>query len=125
MLSINLIAIVGESTWQLMKAKKALKVDWETESEGENSEMHENRLKQDLEKGEEQESRKDGDVDGAFAKATKIIERTYSSPFMAHNTLEPMNFFANVTENAAELIGPTQTPKALEDAASKLLGYTG
>ncbi|GJM27820.1 MAG: isoquinoline 1-oxidoreductase subunit beta [Cyclobacteriaceae bacterium] len=117
----SLIAIVGESTWQLMNAKKALKVNWETVSEAENSQMHATRLEEGLEKGNEEESRKDGDVDAAFAKAAKIIERTYSSPFMAHNTLEPMNFFAHVTENAAELVGPTQTPKALEDAASKLL----
>ena len=40
---------------------------------------------------------------------------------MAHNTMEPMNFFAHVTDDHAELVGPTQTPKALEDAASKLL----
>lgn len=117
----SLIAIVGETTWQLMKAKKALKVNWETVSELENSEMHEKRLTEDLENGKELEARRDGDTDAAFAKAAKVIERTYTSPFMAHNTLEPMNFIANVTENSAELIGPTQTPKALEDAASKLL----
>ncbi|MFT7066775.1 MAG: isoquinoline 1-oxidoreductase beta subunit [Sediminicola sp.] len=32
-----------------------------------------------------------------------------------------MNFFANVTEDAAELIGPTQTPEALEGSVAKLL----
>ena len=32
------IAIVGDSTWQLMKAKKALKANWEVVSELENSE---------------------------------------------------------------------------------------
>jgi len=118
----NLIAIVGESTWELMKAKKALKVNWETESEPENSEMHAERLRRDIEKGNVEESRNDGEAEAAFAKAAKVIERSYSAPFMAHNTMEPMNFFAHVTENSAELIGPTQTPKALEDAASKLLG---
>ena len=118
----NLIAIVGESTWQLMKAKKALKVNWESMSPPENSEMHEALLRDKLANGEVNDNRIDGDTDAAFAKAAKVIERTYSSPFMAHNTMEPMNFFANVTENSAELIGPTQTPKALEDSASKLLG---
>ncbi len=118
----NLIAIVGDSTWQLMKAKKALKVNYETLSEPENSEMHAQRLEEDLAKGNVIEERNDGDAEGAFAKAAKVIERTYTSPFMAHNTLEPMNFFAHVTADKAELIGPTQTPKALEDAASKLLG---
>ncbi len=117
----NLIAIVGESTWQLMKAKKALKVNWEWVSEPENSEMHSSRLENDLEKGIVQQSRKDGDVDAAFAKAAKVIERTYSAPFIAHNTMEPMNFFAHVTENNVELIGPTQTPNALEESVSKLL----
>lgn len=118
----NLIAIVGNSTWQLMKAKKAIKANWETVTESENSELHASRLEEDLENGTVEESRNDGDTEAAFAKAAKIIERTYTSPFMAHNTLEPMNFFANVTADKAELIGPTQTPKALEDAASKLLG---
>ena len=117
----QLIAIVGNSTWQLMQAKKMLRVNWENVNALESSEMHEQRLIKDLERGEIAESRKDGNPDAAFAKATKVIERTYSSPFIAHNTLEPMNFFADVKENSVELIGPTQTPKALEDSVSKLL----
>ena len=117
----QLIAIVGNSTWQLMQAKKMLRVNWENINALESSEMHEQRLIKDLEWGEIAESRKDGNPDAAFAKATKVIERTYSSPFIAHNTLEPMNFFADVKENSVELIGPTQTPKALEDSVSKLL----
>jgi len=115
------VAIVGESTWQLMQAKKALKAKWKKVSELENSEMHEQRLIRDLERGEVQQSRKDGDVNEAFAKADKVIEKTYSSPFMAHNTLEPMNFFAHVTNDKAEMIGPTQTPKALEDSLAQIL----
>lgn len=118
----KLVAIVGDSTWKLMKAKKALKVNYNTVSAPENSDMHAQRLMDDLKSGKVLESRKDGDPEAAFAKAAKVIERTYTSPFMPHNTLEPMNFFAHVTENSAELVGPTQTPKALEDAASKLLG---
>ncbi|WP_242132422.1 molybdopterin cofactor-binding domain-containing protein [Aestuariivivens marinum] len=117
----QLIAIVGKSTWQLIKAKEAIKANWEVISEFENSDLHAKYLENALVSGEVNESRKDGDPETAFNKATKVIERTYSSPFLPHNTLEPMNFFAHVTENDAELIGPTQTPKALEDAVSKLL----
>ncbi len=117
----QLIAIVGNSTWHLMQAKKMLRVNWENINALESSEMHEQRLIKDLDRGEIAESRKDGNPDAAFSKATKVIERTYSSPFIAHNTLEPMNFFADVKENSVELIGPTQTPKALEDSVSKLL----
>ena len=118
----QLVAIVGESTWQLMKAKKALKVAYEQKSEAENSDVHKERMITDLEKGNVIDNRVDGDVDAAFANAAKVIERAYTSPFMAHNTMEPMNFFANVTADKAELVGPIQTPEALETATSELLG---
>lgn len=118
----NVIAIVGDSTWQLMQAKKAIKAEWEKVSEPESTQMHEERLKDALRNGKVAEVRRDGDPDAAFASAAKVIERTYTSPFMAHATMEPMNFFAHVKEDSAELVGPTQTPKALEDSAAKLLG---
>jgi len=118
---LQLIAIVGESTWPLMQAKKAIKANWETIGALEDSETHTDRLEKALLSGKVQDSRKDGDPDAAFKKAAKVIERTYSAPFIAHNTMEPMNFFAQVTENSAELIGPTQTPEAMEKSVSKFL----
>ncbi len=118
----QVIAIVGESTWQLMQAKKALKANWERESEAENSEMHTASLERDIKNGTVQESRVDGDPDAAFSKAAQVIERTYTAPFQAHNTMEPMNFFANYTSDNIEFIGPVQTPNALRESASKLFG---
>lgn len=118
----QLIAIVGDSTWQLLKAKNAIKANWETVSPLESSTDHDLRLESDMKNGTVSSSRIDGDADAAFTKAAKVIERTFTSPLMAHNTLEPMNFYANVTQDKAELVGPTQTPKALEDSAAKLLG---
>lgn len=118
----QLIVIVGESTWQLMQAKKALRANWETVSPLESTEGHAESLARDLEKGTLQEERKDGDPEAAFARAAKVIERTYSAPIIPHNTLEPMNFFAHVTAEKAELVGPTQTPNALRESAAKLLG---
>ena len=118
----QLIAIVGESTWQLMQAKKALKANWETVTDLESQESHTASLVRDLENGKVQEERKDGNSKSAFAKATKVIERTYSAPIIPHNTLEPMNFFADVKEDKVELFGPTQTPNALRESTSKMLG---
>jgi isoquinoline 1-oxidoreductase subunit beta len=42
-------------------------------------------------------------------------------PFLPHNPLEPMNFFAHAKDNSVELVGPTQTPQAARQAVSKLL----
>ena len=115
----KMVAIVGDSTWQLMQAKKALKVEWQTCAdvtqgfgEGENSWSvdYPSGLESTVLHGQKlaeamalpgQETRKDGDPDQAFKVAAKVIERSYSCPFLAHNTLEPMNFFANVTSTEA------------------------
>ena len=118
----KMIALVGDTTWELMQAKKAVRATWETQSEPEDSRMHATRLEEAVLTGESQESRRDGDPEAAFANAAKVIERTYTAPFQAHNTMEPMNFFAHVTGDKAELFGPTQTPASMRDAASKLLG---
>src|SRR5690606_5390326 len=97
---LRLVAIVGDSTWSVMKAKKALKANWEAVGKLEDAKMHQELMENAMATGKFQEGRKDGNVDAAFKKAAKVIERTYTAPFIAHNPMEPMNFFANVTENS-------------------------
>lgn len=118
----ELVAIVGNSTWECMQAKKALNVEWEQDSMAESTSYHEESLAQLLEKPTETPARKDGDVDAAFKKAAKIAESTYSAPYLAHNTMEPMNFFAHVTPEKAELLGPIQTPEFAEKSLAARLG---
>ena len=118
----DFVAIVGETTWQVMKAKKALSVNWETETTAESSEDHENRLEKAVTSADSEPARKDGDPEKAFNEASNVIEKTYSAPFLAHNPMEPMNFFAHVTNENAELVGPIQTPEYLRKSASSLLG---
>src|SRR5690606_655964 len=98
--------------------------NWEAVGKLEDSKMHQELMENAMTTGKFQEGRKDGNVDAAFKKAAKVIERTYTAPFIAHNPMEPMNFFANVAENSAELIGPTQQPKALEDSVAQLLNLS-
>ncbi len=118
----ELVAIVGNSTWQVMKAKKALKVEWERISDAESSSDHETTLSDLVSKAPNEAARKDGNPDSAFASAAQVIEKTYNAPFLAHNTMEPMNFFANVTADRAELEGPIQTPEFLRMTISSVCG---
>jgi len=118
----QMVAIVGESTWQCMKAKEALKVEWEKDTMLESSAYHKEALEKLLNTTPKEAARKDGDVTKAFKKAAKVVESTYSAPFLAHNTMEPMNFFANVTSEKAELKGPIQTPEFLEKTLASRLG---
>jgi isoquinoline 1-oxidoreductase subunit beta len=118
----NNVAVVGKSTWQVMKARKKLKVEYEAEAKIESSNDHNKIFSDLLNSKEAQVKRKDGDVDAVFASAAKVVTREYQCPFLPHNTMEPMNFFAHVREDGVELIGPTQTPDAARNETAKLLG---
>ena len=137
----DLVVVVGNTTWEVMSARKALKLEWETfgdynqtfstfqgGSESvkvpgglENSIKHAQQM-DELSKKLGTVARKDGNPEAAFKKAKKVIERTYTAPFLAHNTMEPMNFFADVTADKAELVGPIQTPEYMEKSVAARLG---
>lgn len=119
----ELVVVTGNTTWEVMKAKKALNVEWETTSKGENTSDHYDTLNVLMDKKPKEAARQDGKPKVAFKNAAKVIEKTYSAPFLAHNTLEPMNFYANVTENKAELLGPIQTPEYLRKTVLSVLGF--
>lgn len=120
----NNVAVVGKSTWQVMKARKALKIQYEQEGELESTADHDRLFKELLESKEATVRRKDGDVDAAFKSAAKIIKSEYQCPFLSHSPMEPMNFFAHVREDGVELVGPTQTPDRARNETAKLLGIS-
>ena len=106
----NKVAVLATNTWAAMKGKNALKANWKEGSKTESTAFHDKTLL-DLLKGNSFETlRKDGNVKKAFDEADTVLERIYESPFLPHNCLEPMNFFAHVTTDKIELVGPIQTP---------------
>ncbi len=136
----EMIAIVGKSTWEVMNARKKIVAQWEPISEiketisGFGGRKTVNTIPARLETTAKQfemmaefakkpanQLRKDGDPETAFKNAAQIIERTYNAPFLAHNTMEPMNFFAHVQEDKALVAGPLQAPGWMEPTLAKLL----
>ena len=118
----NNVAIVGQSTWQVNKARKVLKIEYEAEGAIESTSDHDRLFKELLDSKEATVRRKDGDVEAAFKGAAKVISREYQCPFLPHNPMEPMNFFAHVRADGVELVGPTQTPEMARNETAKLLG---
>src|SRR5688572_10836448 len=118
----NNVAVVGKSTWEVMKAKKILKVEYEKDGNIENTSDHNQIFVSLLNSDKATVRRKDGDVETAFKNAAKIIKNEYQCPFIPHNPMEPMNFFADVRTDGVELIGPTQTPANARTNVAKLLG---
>jgi isoquinoline 1-oxidoreductase beta subunit len=123
----NNVAIVGKSTWQINKARKTLKIEYEADGSIESSSDHDRLFKELLDSKDTKVvtvRRKDGDVDTAFKTAAKVITREYQCPFLSHSPMEPMNFFAHVRPDGVELVGPTQTPDMARNETAKLLGIS-
>tara|TARA_R110001632_G_scaffold19898_8_gene59850 strand:+ start:2825 stop:5038 length:2214 start_codon:yes stop_codon:yes gene_type:complete len=112
------IAVIGTSTWAVMKGKKALIAKWEDDGKLESTKDHDKELFKILDGTKFDIRREDGNIKKAFAQADKVIERTYESPFLPHNCMEPMNFYANVTSEKIHLVGPVQTPAWLSGLIS-------
>jgi isoquinoline 1-oxidoreductase subunit beta len=136
----ELVVVVGNTTWEVLNAKKALKVAWEEISDStivvngwggkqtvkipgglESTEGHKARM-QEMSQKKASILRTDGDVEAAFKRAAKTIERTYYAPYLAHNTMEPVNCFAHVTADKAEIYGPTQAPEFIAGTIAARLG---
>jgi isoquinoline 1-oxidoreductase beta subunit len=114
------VAVLASSTWQAKKGRDALKINWE-DTKMESTTEHTEAFKKAIERKTDKPKREDGDIDQAFTKAGKVLERIFEAPFLPHATLEPMNFFADVRDGKAELYGPTQTPASARGATAKML----
>ncbi|WP_375447966.1 molybdopterin cofactor-binding domain-containing protein [uncultured Fibrella sp.] len=120
----NNVAVVGKSTWQVRKAKDALKIEWTKTDATESTSDHNRIFTELLNAPTATVRRKDGDVDAAFKSAAKVVTAEYQCPFLPHSPMEPMNFFAHVRPDGVELVGPTQTPDLARNETAKLLGIS-
>jgi isoquinoline 1-oxidoreductase beta subunit len=118
----NTIAVLAKSTWEAMEGAKAIQAEWEDNGKLESTSDYKKNFAKTLDNPPQMESkRKDGNVTRGFAKAARVFEASYEAPFLAHNTMEPMNFFADVKEDHAELYGPIQAPERGRNDVAKLL----
>jgi len=136
----ELVVVAGTTTWEVMNAKKALKIEWEEISDSnifvngrggkqtvkipgglEGTSGHKAKMAE-MAKRPADVLRKDGNPEAAFKTAARVIERTYSAPYLAHNTMEPVNCFAHVTAEKAEIYGPIQAPEFIVQTLAARLG---
>ncbi len=128
----KLIAIVGDSTYEVMNARKKVKAEWspiQTKKEIvaawgrkkeeiipaglESTEQHLKTM-YEMQQKPAKLLRKDGNPEEAFSKAKKVLERTYTAPFLAHNPMEPISCFAHITAEKAFFVAPIQIPEMMK-----------
>jgi len=115
------VAVLAGTTWEAKKGRDALVLTWDEGASGESSADHQAALKANIMRAAEKPVRSDGDADKALGEASKTIEAVFEAPFLPHAPLEPLNFFANVTAEKAELFGPSQAPERALGELSRVL----
>ena len=118
------VAVVANSYWGAVKARRALKIEWDLGPGASLSTAGMIQGHMDAAKSGKvipvQPAK--GDAKGAIGSAAKVVNATYISPLQSHSPLEPMNFTAHVTAGKALLIGPTQFQQGAQGATAAALG---
>jgi isoquinoline 1-oxidoreductase beta subunit len=116
------VAIVADSTWSAISARKQLDVKWDEGAHANDSWAGYAAQARQMAAGPDlREVRRDGDPEAALANAAKVIEATYSYPFIAHIDLEPQNCTVSIEGDRVRVFVPTQNPpKARHDVAQFL-----
>lgn len=120
------VAVVADSFWQALQARKALKVEWnEGPGATQSSVGFAARAKELARAAPAKNVHADGDAAAAIAAAARVVEASYAYPFLPHSTLEPQNCTAHVrADGSAEIWAPTQTPADGREAVAKVLGLS-
>ncbi|HEV8519743.1 MAG TPA: molybdopterin cofactor-binding domain-containing protein [Burkholderiales bacterium] len=118
------VAVVADTWWHAKTALEALPVVWD-EGPGatRSSAWIADHLKEGLTASGAYAFRNEGDALKAIAGAAKKVEAVYSTPFLAHATMEPMNCTCKIsTAGRAEVWVPTQNGEASLAALSEQSG---
>jgi isoquinoline 1-oxidoreductase beta subunit len=117
------VAVVADTWWRARKALEALPIAWdESPNTSLSSATIADRLKEGLTATTTNGSRQNGDALKAIEEATKKVDAVYSTPFLAHATMEVMNCTVKLSADKAEAWVPTQNLEASLAALSEASG---
>ena len=116
------VAVVAEHFWAARKGREALTVEWDTsraESRGSDQLWAEYRA---LARRPGQQVVARGNPASALGRAAHTIDVTYTVPFLAHASMEPMNCVAQVNPGRCELWYGAQGHTFDEAAVARAVG---
>jgi len=117
------LAVVADTWWRAKAALDALPIVWdEGPNASQTSALIAEHVKEGLTASATNGDWGKGDAIKAIAGAAKKVEAVYSTPFLAHATMEPMNCTARISADKAEIWVATQNSEASLAALSESSG---
>jgi isoquinoline 1-oxidoreductase beta subunit len=119
----NAVAVVADSWWRAKTALEALPVVWDEGANGsQSSATIAERLREGLTADDAFADTNNGDALKVIAGAPRKVEAFYSTPFLSHATMEPMNCTAVVKGDKVEVWTATQSAEGSLAAACEEAG---
>jgi isoquinoline 1-oxidoreductase beta subunit len=116
------VAVLGDNTWAVMQGREKLKVEWDPgPNAGAESGAYRAALAATARKAGKV-VRNIGDVDAAFTRAAKSHEAEYSTPLLAHASMEPPASVAEFRDGKVIVWAATQNPQAVQETVAAALG---
>jgi len=117
------VAVVADTWWRAKTALEALPIVWdEGANAAQSSATIAERLKEGLTADDAFADTKIGDALKVIASAPKKVEAVYSTPFLSHATMEPMNCTALIAADKVEVWTATQSAEGSLAAACEEAG---
>jgi isoquinoline 1-oxidoreductase beta subunit len=116
------VAVVADSWWRAKVARDALDIKWD---EGAGKSLNSAGISSALKAAAAKTGavvKKQGEVDEGMKGAAKTVTADYELPFLAHATMEPMNFTADVRKDSCLIYGPTQFQQLAAGVAAQVTG---
>jgi isoquinoline 1-oxidoreductase beta subunit len=117
------VAVVADTWYRAKSALDALPIVWDDAVNASHSDATiAEHLRDGFTAAANNGDRRNGDAVKAIAEAAKKVEAIYSTPFLAHATMEPMNTTAKVSADRAVAWVPSQNAEASLAALSEASG---
>lgn len=116
------VAVVATSTWAAIQGRRKLKTTWDkSPNQSYDSKAFRKELLAAVAKPGKA-VRTQGDAAKARQGAAKQLVADYTTPLLAHATMEPPCALAHVTKEGCEIWAPNQNPQAARDTVAATLG---
>jgi isoquinoline 1-oxidoreductase subunit beta len=117
------VAIVADHWYQAKAALDRMPIEWDIPSK--NAGVSTASMREALLASLDQPGKvrvNEGNVDDVFARAAKIVEATYSTPYLPRARMEPGNATVLVTNDRVDIWIGDQSPQETRFSASKITG---
>ncbi len=125
----NAVAVVSTNTWAAIQASRQMSASWNNPPNAAllDSNVFATQAKHLLGRGAPYIADQRGNVNAAFDSAARVLEMTYTLPYLPHACMEVLNCTVRMTPptgtpTACEIWAPTQSPNFVLSTAAAVTG---